>query len=175
MSSPVGGAQVREWAASLGPDAEVLDVACGVGVPITKALVGAGCRVHAIDASPRMVRQFKTLMPGVPVRCEAVESMTHFGRTFDGVVAWGLIFLLPPDAQPIAIANLARAVASTGQLLFTAPWQAGHWKDAVTGRDSYALGAAMYRSLITTAGLTLVREFDDEGDNHYYQAQRMRT
>ena len=25
--------------------------------------------------------------------------MTHFGRLFDGVVAWGLVFLLAPDAQ----------------------------------------------------------------------------
>ena len=27
---------------------------------------------------------------------ETVESMTHFGRLFDGVVAWGLVFLLLP-------------------------------------------------------------------------------
>ncbi len=38
--------------------------------------------------------------------------MTHFGRLFDGVVAWGLVFLLAPDAQPTAIGRLAGAVAS---------------------------------------------------------------
>ena len=174
IGSPVGAAQVRGWASSLGPGAEVLDVACGVGIPITRALVQAGCRVHAIDASPRMVQQFKILVPEVPVLSETVESMTHFGRLFDGVVAWGLVFLLPADAQPTAIVRLAGAVGSGGQLLFTAPWQVGNWKDALTGRDSYALGADVYRGLIDGAGLTLIREFDDEGDNHYYQARRSR-
>ena len=125
VGSPVGAAQVRQWASSLGPRAEVLDVACGVGIPITRALVEAGCRVQAIDASPRMVRQFKILVPEVPVLCEAVESMTHFGRLFDGVVGWGLVFLLTPDAQQTAIARLAGAVGSGGELLFTAPWQVG--------------------------------------------------
>lgn len=175
VRSPVGASQVRGWASSLGPGAEVLDVACGVGIPITQAIVDAGCRVHAIDASPRMIEQFKINVPDVPVCCEAVETMTHFGRLFDGVVAWGLVFLLAPDAQHTAIARLAGAVRPGGQLLFTAPWQVGEWKDALTGRDSHALGVDVYRCLIDDAGLTLVREFDDEGENHYYQARRSRA
>lgn len=170
--SPVGASEVRGWASSLRPGADVLDVGCGVGVPITQALVDAACRVHALDASPRMVEQFKARFPNLPVRCETVETMTHFGRVFDGVVAWGLVFLLPPEAQAAAIARLAGAVAAGGELLFTAPRQVGQWKDALTGRDSYALGVDVYRRLIESAGLTLVRELDDEGDNHYYQARR---
>ncbi len=51
--SPIGRAEVRAWAASLPEGALVLDVACGVGVPITEAVIEAGCRVRAIDASPR--------------------------------------------------------------------------------------------------------------------------
>ncbi len=73
VGSLVGASQVREWASSLAPGTEVLDVACGVGIPITRALVEAGCRVHAIDASPRIVEQFKCLFPDLPVLCEEVN------------------------------------------------------------------------------------------------------
>ena len=52
VGSPVGAAQVRGWASSLGPGAEVLDVACGVGIAITGALIQTGCHVHAIDHRP---------------------------------------------------------------------------------------------------------------------------
>ena len=170
--STVGASEVREWASSLGPGREVLDVACGIGDPITRALLDSGCRVWAIDASPRMVELFKARFPTVPVCCEAVETMAHFGRRFDGVIAWGLLFLLHPDRQDAAITRLAGAVRAGGQLLFTAPAQACQWVDVVTGRDSYGLGADVYRRWLEAAGLTIVRTFSDEGDNHYFQASR---
>lgn len=171
--SSIGASHVHGWASSLGPRPEVLDVACGIGHPITRALVDAGCRVWAIDASPRMIERFKARFTGIPVCCESVESMTHFGRVFDGVVAWGLVFLLTPGHQRAAIARLAGAVRADGQLLFTAPARIARWKDAITGRDSYGLGAEEYRVLLESAGLTIVRTFEDEGDNHYYLARRV--
>ncbi len=170
--SRIGAAHVREWAAALGDGCEVLDVACGMGYPITQALVDAGCRVWAVDASPRMVDLFTARFPAIPVLCEEVGVMTHFGRRFDGVVAWGLLFLLPPDDQPAALAKLAAAVRQGGQLLVTAPAEATQWIDVMTGRASFGLGLDAYRSLLERAGLTLVRTFVDEGGNHYYQAQR---
>jgi SAM-dependent methyltransferase len=171
-ASPIGASRVREWASTLGAGCEVLDVGCGIGRPITQALVDAGCRVWAIDASPQLTELFKARFPDVPVCCEAVEGMTHFERDFDGVVAWGLVFLLAPDRQRAAIASLARAVRAGGQLLFTAPARACQWKDATTQRDSYGLGAEVYRRWLEDAGLAILRTFVDEGDNHYYQAGR---
>lgn len=172
VTSRIGASHVREWAKALPPGAAVLDVGCGVGIPITQALVESGCHVHAIDASPRMVARFGAHFPDVPVRCEAVESMTHFDRHFDGVVAWGLIFLLPAEAQASAIAALAAAVVPGGELLFTAPQAVSKWMDVVTNRPSQSLGADVYRRMLDEAGCSLLREFDDEGDNHYYQARR---
>ena len=38
----------------------------------------------------------------------------------------------------------------------------------MTGRPSVSLGADAYRQLADTAGLVLLGEADDEGENHYY-------
>ena len=54
--------------------------------------------------------------------------------------------------------------------MFTAPAQACTWRDDLTGRVSISLGGQRYRDALTSAGLPMVREFDDGGDNHYYLA-----
>jgi hypothetical protein len=54
--------------------------------------------------------------------------------------------------------------------LFTAPREACEWKDAMTGLRSESLGAPAYRRLLETAGLVLLDETEDEGENHYYVA-----
>ena len=171
-SNVVGVTEVQRWAEQLRASAEVLDVGCGPGVPLTAALIEAGCRVWALDASPQMVALLSARFPDVPVACEPVESMTHFGRQFDGVLAWGLVFLLEPDQQRAAIASLADAVAPGGQLLFTAPAQVLEWHDVMTGELSRSLGADEYRRLLDQHGLSLTSRFTDVGDNHYYAAAR---
>ena len=174
-SKVVGVAEVHRWAEQLRAPSEVLDVGCGPGVPLTAALIEAGCRIWAVDASPQMVALFSARFPDVPVACEPVESMTHFGRQFDGVLAWGLVFLLEPDQQRAAIACLADAVAPGGRLLFTAPAQILEWHDVMTGEQSRSLGADEYRRLLEQHGLSVLNEFDDEGENHYYVAAHPRT
>lgn len=171
-SNVVGVAEVQRWAEQLRTPAEVLDVGCGPGVPLTAALIEAGCHVWAVDASPQMVALLAARFPDVPVACEPVESMTHFGRQFDGVLAWGLVFLLEPDQQRAAIARLADAVAPGGQLLFTAPAQVLEWHDVMTGELSRSLGADEYRRLLDQQGLSLTSQFTDVGDNYYYAAAR---
>jgi cyclopropane fatty-acyl-phospholipid synthase-like methyltransferase len=87
-----------------------LDLGCGHGVPISQALVDEGATLYAIDASPSMVAAFRSRFPGVPAECKTVDASTFFGRTFDGVVAWGLMFLLEPKAQERLIHKVAARV-----------------------------------------------------------------
>ena len=108
----------------------------------------------------------------MPIECAAVEHATLLDHTFDGVVAWGLLFLLAPDVQRRLIPRLAGALEPGGRLLFTAPAQACEWADVLTGRTSVSLGADAYRRLVEDAGLELTGEADDEGDNHYYFCRR---
>ena len=168
--SVIGAATVRRWAEGLPSGAEVLDVACGTGIPITRALLEAGCRLHALDASPAMIELFRRNFPDVPALAEPIETSGCFGRQFDAVVAWGLLFLLPAESQPAVIARLGSALRPGGRLLFTAPLQKDGWTDVLTRRPSYSLGREGYLAALSAAGLRLVAEYDDEGGNHYYEA-----
>ena len=173
--SRIGVAEVRDWAATLPQGAAVLDVGSGHGVPITETLISHGCDVCAVDASPRMVAAFRERFPEVTVACEAIEDSALFNRQFDGVVAWGVMFLMALDVQSRVITNVARALKPQGSFLFTSPRQECSWPDILTGQESISPGAGAYRRLLTAAGLTLERELDDDGDNHYYIATKRPT
>lgn len=166
--SAVGVATVREWARELPRDAAVLDLGCGHGVPISQVLVDAGHAVYGVDSSHSMVAAFRARFPDAPAECATVEESAFFGRAFDGVVAWGLMFLLRPDAQAKLIHKVARALEPGGRFLFTAPRQACEWPDSLTGRKSESLGSEAYREILEAAGLVVVAEAEDEGENHYY-------
>jgi len=173
-STAIGASVVREWARTLPRGATVIDLGCGSGLPITKVLVDEGLSVCGVDASPSMVRAFRENFPELAVVCEAVEESSFFERTFDGVVSWGLIFLLGLDDQRRLIQRVARILRPGGRLLFTTCGAEGPvvWNDAMTGLESQSLGREEYRRELTIAGLSLVGEYDDEGDNHYFDARR---
>jgi cyclopropane fatty-acyl-phospholipid synthase-like methyltransferase len=168
----IGAAVVRAWAESFPAGATVLDLGCGPGEPSTRVLREARLTTFAVDASATMVAAFRTRFPSVPIECNAVEASTFFDRTFDGVLAWGLLFLLSPEAQAQVIEKVGRALAPHGRFLFTAHKHPLEWFDAMTDRPSQSLGAETYERLLNEAGLTWVDEMWDEGENHYYVAEK---
>ena len=70
------------------------------------------------------------------------------------------------------IRRVGIALNSGGRFLFTSPAQTCTWTDVLTGRESLSLGADAYKAIIASAGLNLVGEHSDEGDNHYYDTCR---
>jgi SAM-dependent methyltransferase len=104
-----------------------------------------------------------------------VEESLFFNRMFDGVVAWGLIFLLLPEAQRRLIQRIADMLVPGGRLLFTscAGVEPLVWNDAMTGLESRSLGAAEYRRLLSDGGMRVTSEYEDEGQNHYFEAFKM--
>jgi SAM-dependent methyltransferase len=174
-STAIGASRVRDWARTLPRGAAVIDLGCGPGLPITKVLVGEGLNVYGIDASPSFVEAFRRNLPGVPVACESVDASLFFNRMFDGVVAWGLIFLLGPHAQRRLVRRIADILVPGGRLLFTSCAGADPlvWNDAMTGLESRSLGGAEYRRLLSAVGLCVTAEYEDEGQNHYFDAAKL--
>lgn len=166
--SNIGVATVRDWTASLSPSGAVLDVGCGHGVPISESPIDQGFTVYGIDALPNMIAAFRFIFTNTLTECCAIEDSQFFERRFDGVIAWGLMFLLAPDVQANLIHKIALALRPGGRFLFTAPRQACGWPDNLTMQKSVSLGSDAYRKIIDSEGLTLVGETEDERQNHCY-------
>jgi 2-polyprenyl-3-methyl-5-hydroxy-6-metoxy-1,4-benzoquinol methylase len=166
--SNIGVATILSWVRSLPRDGAVLDLGCGAGLPLSKVVAGEGLTVYGVDASASLASAFRRHLPAANIACERVEDSGFFGRTFDGVMAIGLIFLLPADTQRSLIRKVAAALKPDGRFLFTSPMQACDWTDVLTGRKSCSLGAGTYRALCMEAGLSMMGEVEDEGSNHYY-------
>ncbi|HEY4358453.1 MAG TPA: class I SAM-dependent methyltransferase [Acidobacteriaceae bacterium] len=174
-STGVGVRHVQKWAQVLPKGAAVIDIGCGPGLPLTGVLLAEGLNVFGVDASPTLVQAFQRNLPDTPVVCEPVQESRFFDRTFDAALAWGLIFLLSPDDQRRLIQRLAGILGPGGRLLFTSPAKRCDWSDAMTKQESRSLGAEEYGELLSKAGFSLEREYEDEGQNHYFEATRTST
>jgi SAM-dependent methyltransferase len=161
---------VRKWARTLLRGNTVIDLGCGSGFPITAVLVDEGLHVFGVDAAPSFVVAFQRNLPGTPIVCEAVQESRFFDRTFDAVLAWGLMFLLKSEDQHRLIQRFAEILVPGGRLLFTSTAKPTVWNDGMTGLESLSLGAEQYRKMLGAVGIAVAEEYEDEGENHYFDA-----
>ncbi len=158
-SAEIGVREVRRWAKTLGSGSSVVDLGCGSGLPLTSSLVEEGLDVLGLDASPSLVKAFRKNLPSTPVVCESVLTLGLYDRSFDAVLAWGLMFLLRADEQHRLIARFAEILVPDGRLLFTSPALAASWDDATTGMRSLSLGAKEYRDLLKVVCISIRDEY----------------
>ena len=171
-SSAIGVKEVRKWAKTLPRSSSVIDLGCGPGFPITVVLVEEGLQVFGVDAAPSFVAAFQRNLPGTPIVCESVLESSFFDRTFDAVLSIGLMFLLKAEEQHHLIRRFADILAPGGHLLFTSTAEPHVWKDGMTEMESISLGAEEYRRQLSAVGLSVTSEYEDEGENHYFDALR---
>lgn len=168
-STAIGVKEVRKWAKTLPRGGSVIDLGCGPGFPVTVLLVEEGLQVFGIDAAPSLVEAFRHNLPGTPIVCESVLESRFFDRTFDAVLSIGLMFLLKAEDQHCLIRRFADILVPGGRLLFTSTAQPHVWNDGMTGMESISLGAEEYRRRLSAVGLSVINEFEDEGENHYFE------
>ena len=113
--------EVQKWASALARGSSVIDLGCGPGFPITSVLVDEGLHVSGVDAAPSFVAAFQRDLPGTTITCEAVQESRMFDRSFDAILAWGLMFLLRAEDQHRLIQRFAEMLVAGGRLLFTSP------------------------------------------------------
>jgi SAM-dependent methyltransferase len=175
LRSDVGTDIVLRWSRQLPRGGAVLDIGCGTGVPIGTCLAAQGFALFGIDPAPKMIAAFHANVPEATAACEPAETSHFFDRRFDGVVAIGLLFLLPEAAQAAVIGRVGRVLQPGGRFLFSAPSERCDWEDSLTGRRSWSLGDAGYEALLEAAGLEMVGSHRDGGGNHYCEAVARRA
>ena len=174
-ASLIGSQVVEQWARALPQGAEVLELACGGGYPITRVLHAAGLKLWAVDSSPTLLAEFECRFPSVQIQCARVQDSDFFGRTYDAVIAEGLLFLLPEPEQLALIERVAKVLVPGGRFLFTAPIEIGRWTDLNTGMACQSMGRVRYEACLIAAGFRVLGAVVDKGGNNHYEAERLRA
>jgi 2-polyprenyl-3-methyl-5-hydroxy-6-metoxy-1,4-benzoquinol methylase len=162
---------IGELAARIPPGAAVLDLGCGCGIPVARALAERGHAVTGIDVSEMQIRRARELVPGGVFTQADATAVAFDPASFDAVVCLYMLIHLPQDDQRTLLGRIATWLRPGGWLLATTG--AGEW----TGTSPDWLGgdapmwwshpdAATYRSWLAEAGLTVTaEEFVPEGSS----------
>jgi ubiquinone/menaquinone biosynthesis C-methylase UbiE len=166
--------EVEALASSIPSGSYVLDIGCGNGIPITRALLNAGHEVVGLDCSSAMLDRFRINCPGVHAVLDTIQNCPFPDSVFDAAVAWGVMFHLKPDDQITAIANVSRILKRNAPFLFTSGDIDGlepkeDKMNGVTFRY-YSFSIENYREILERHALTLVDVHQDAGKNTYYMA-----
>ena len=114
-----GVPEATRLASSIPRGSLVLDVGCGNGVPITRALLSEGHRVVGLDISNAMLACFKQNCPHAIAVRGKVQTCPFAEDAFDAEVAWGVMFHLKPEDTIGAIRNVSRILKRSAPFLFT--------------------------------------------------------
>ena len=172
----IEGTWLDRFVALLPEGAEILDLGCGPGVPIGRALVARGYALTGVDAAPEMITLFETNLPGQEAVVADMRSL-RLHRLFDGVLAWDSFFHLSPAAQR-GMFRIFRAHAKPGAaLMFTSGPALGEAIGELEGEPLYhaSLGADAYRALLDQSGFEVVchaLKDPDCGGHSVWLAQR---
>ena len=174
----VGVAEALAVAATLAPDSLILDIGCGNGVPITKALVSAGHRVVGLDSSAKMLDRFRLNLRGTPVVRGDARRCPFANGGLDAAISWGMMFHLEPGDQAAVFASVSRVLKPGAPFLFTAA-ETDRVDDAsrtskMNGVTFHYYAIPSYRTLVVEHGLVLVDVHDDPGVSTYYLTRRGR-
>ena len=175
-SGPIGVPETVAMASALAPRSLVLDLGCGVGIPISRALLDAGHRVIGIDSSHEMLRRFKANFPAVAVVRGLVQDAGFVRESFDAAVSWGVFFHLRRAEFVKVLAAVARILKPGAPFLFTGGDADGEpgiegTMNGVTFRY-YSGGDESHRTLLEDHGFSLLDVHADSGNNTYYLARR---
>ena len=116
---------LEELARELPPDAAVLDLGCGGGVPVTRWL--AQCfAVTGVDFSSRQLELARRNVPAANFLKADMTELVFAPETFDSVVAFHSIIHVPRAEHPALLGNIHHWLKPSGGFLAT--WALGEWE-----------------------------------------------
>lgn len=143
--------------AAIGVGADVLDVGCGSGEPIARALIACGHRVTGLDASPSLVGLCASRFPDQTWIVSDMRRMA-LGARFGGIIAWDSLFHLGPADQRAMFAVFGAHAKPGAALMFTSGPAAGEAIGSYRGDTLYhaSLDPADYVALLADAGFAVL-------------------
>ena len=116
---PLALAALEDLASLLPPEAAVLDLGCGAGVPVTRWLADRGFAITGVDVSARQLELACANVPeGTFLKADMTEVIFE-PETFDAVVAFHSIIHVPRTEHPALLKSIHRWLEPGGALLAT--------------------------------------------------------
>jgi ubiquinone/menaquinone biosynthesis C-methylase UbiE len=164
--------ELKKLTQLLDPGAEVLDVGCGAGVPVTKFLVDEGFSVTGIDISDGMLKLAKKHVPKCKFLKADMSEMDFPENSFDGIVSFYAVIHLPREKHADLFKNFYKFLKPGGVMLI------GLGSDEWEETAEY-FGAKMFWSfydpekeleLIKNAGFKILLDeiIERGGEKHYW-------
>lgn len=115
-----GQLSAGEWLCERLPSgSRVLDVGCGTGIPTAKQLADAGHEVIGIDISEGMLDIARRGVPGVEFQHRSIAEMDEGLGTFDAVVAFFALLMLPRAEIVESLRRLRAATRPGGYFMLS--------------------------------------------------------
>jgi cyclopropane fatty-acyl-phospholipid synthase-like methyltransferase len=145
----------------LAPHSTVLDLGCGTGVPIARALSVASHRVLGVDISRAQLALARRQVPEAQL-VRADLSRCHFRPvSFDAVVIFYAMFHTPLSEHPLIIRRISEWLRPGGCVLATlSPSREAGYTEDFFGTEMYwsNLSLAEYRELLLSCGFDIISE-----------------
>jgi cyclopropane fatty-acyl-phospholipid synthase-like methyltransferase len=138
---------LRELVVRLPAKSTVLDIGCGAGVPIDRALLEEGFRVIGVDLSPKQIERARQLNPAGAYAVRDMLDLRPGDYHVDAVVSFFAIFHVPREHHRSLLKVIRSFLRPDGLLLVT-------------------MGASMDEGWDDFFGSTMFWSQYDPGQNH---------
>ena len=116
---PLALSALEEMARDLKPNAPVLDLGCGAGVPATRWLAKRDFDVMGVDLSERQLELARGLVPGATFLKADMTDLDFGPGAFDAVVAFHSIIHVPREEHPALLQRIRSWLRPGGLFLAT--------------------------------------------------------
>ena len=168
--------QLEELAVLLPENARVLDVGCGVGIPVARFLVERRCKVLGIDFSEKMLEMARI---NVPEAQFIKKDMTYLDFTeyfFDGLTAFYSIIHVLRTKHEKLFQDFHRILKTGAPMLISLGRTEWEGTEDFHGAEMFWSHYAPEKSLrlIEAAGFDIVSDklVEDGGEKHYWVIAR---
>jgi cyclopropane fatty-acyl-phospholipid synthase-like methyltransferase len=145
------------------PAAQVLDLGCGSGTPLTRYLLDRGYRVTGVDSSPELLRLARTSCPEAQFLAGDMTSVELADR-YHGIVAWDSIFHVPKARHGELFQTMHEWLKPGGPVLLSLGGTEAEFSAPMFGVDFFYSGHSpdVSIALLREAGFDiLLAEVDD--------------
>lgn len=147
------------------PGSPVLDIGCGIGIPVAGYLIQQGLQVTGIDASESMIARCRNTFPHAQWHCLDMRTLA-LGEKFAALVAWDSFFHLTRDAQRQMFPRFAEHALPGARLLFNTGPENGEAIGRFAGQDLYhaSLSADEYYHLLQQSGFEVIQHVVEDAE-----------